>query len=195
MDGSAQKRTDNRLEELLATLERKAAGAPAGQAAAVFHHTREACQRGGDTPRALGYYGRAIDAYLSASHFNAAAAVCRKLLKIAPAAVRTHCTLAWLAVGRGVASEVDSALRGYVTAARNAGQESVAIRQMLRMARAAADGRLRQVIGRHLEAIGAAEAARAAATTDPGDAVAPALLDRETRWAAVMHGALADGLD
>jgi tetratricopeptide (TPR) repeat protein len=186
---------DQRLEELLASLERKAAGNPPGHAAPIYHHAGDACRKAGDLPRALGYWGRAIDAYLEANHFNAAAAVCRKLLQGAPHAVRTHCTLAWLALGRGLASEFRPALVGYVNAARGAGQSAVAVRQIVRMADAAADARLRGIIEGALRELGAEEAAAAVnaanATRDPSP---PGAADRESRWAAVMRGAMDGGL-
>ena len=59
------------------------------------------CMQAKKTERALGYYGRAIDAYLHDGRPELARGVAQKLIRVHPGAVRTYCTLTWLDLGLG----------------------------------------------------------------------------------------------
>src|SRR5690606_16963117 len=87
-----------RLEQELGSLERQAAAASPGYETQFLNRAGNLCVEAGQPDRALGYYGRAIDAYLESGRYAAAEVLCGKLLRIAPDAVRVRCTLAWLAL-------------------------------------------------------------------------------------------------
>ena len=78
------------LDKRLQSLEQQADIALPGFDAQFFNRAGDLCVESGDRPRALHYYGRAIDAYLRAGRYNAGGAVCRKLLRVSPGAVRAR---------------------------------------------------------------------------------------------------------
>jgi hypothetical protein len=115
--------------------------------------------------------------------------VCRKLLRISPGAVRTHCTLAWLALGRGLAAEIEPALEAYVGAARRGRQEGLATRQLRLMAEVADDARLRALVARKLRELGD-DASAGVIEASLAEADQPVPMDRQERWAMVARAAL-----
>ena len=141
-----------------------------------------------DRRRALGYYGRAIDAYLRAGRYNAAGAVCRKLLRISPGAVRARCTLAWLSIGKGLLSDAQWEVDEYVQAAVDAGQADLALQQVRMMADATFNPELRALLADHLHKLGDSEAAERV--------MAPGAMDNQPReeaealWSRVLRAAL-----
>lgn len=147
------------FEEKLALLEERADGEVAGFEAFFYNRAGDLCLREGEARRALGYYGRAIDAYLRADRFEAAGAVCQKLLRTDPNAVRPRCTLVWVAIARGFESQAVPLVEQYVNAAFQAGKEWVAIQHLIRMARVCRDPALLTQIGEGLLSLGASGAA------------------------------------
>jgi tetratricopeptide (TPR) repeat protein len=147
------------LEQELQLLERQAREASPGYETQFLNRAGNLCVEAGSPKRALGYYGRAIDAYLESGRFSAAEVVCKKLLRMAPDAVRARCTLAWLAIGKGYRSGTDEELADYVRAAEKANREPLAAKQLRMMAEAAVSPDLREVIGEHLLELGDAEGA------------------------------------
>lgn len=144
----------HRLDQELEALDQQAAAASPGYETQFLIRAGNLCVEAGQPKRALGYYGRAIDAYLESGRFSAAEVLCQKLLTIAPDAVRTRCTLAWLAIGKGYRSSVELELSAYVDAARRAGMEALAVQQLCMMSEAAPSAELREVIGEHLLDLG-----------------------------------------
>lgn len=142
------------LEKRLRSLEQQADVALPGFDAQFYNRAGDHCIDAGQGERARGYYGRAIDAYLRAGRYNAAGAVCRKILRIAPDTVRARCTLAWLAIGKGMIGEAQRELDRYVDAAARAGRRDLAIRQIRWMGRATQDAELRVVLADHLRELG-----------------------------------------
>jgi tetratricopeptide (TPR) repeat protein len=140
----------NRLEKELSSLEEQVQSASPGYETQFLNRAGNLCVEAGEASRALGYYGRAIDAYLESGRFNAAEVLCRKVLQISPQAVRARCTLAWLALGKGVADSTRTAIADYVAAAEEAGQESFAAKQLVMMAEATTDEGLREEIAEYL---------------------------------------------
>ena len=152
-------RAGERLETELAALEEQALNASPGYETQFLNRAGNLCVDAGEPARALGYYGRAIDAYLESGRFSAAEVLCRKVLQIAPQAVRARCTLAWLALGKGHHQGSRAEIEQYVLAADRAGQQAFASQQLMMMAEAATDDALREAIAGHLLALEAAEAA------------------------------------
>ncbi|MEX2570680.1 MAG: hypothetical protein WD737_05195 [Gemmatimonadota bacterium] len=139
-----------RLDRELSELESQASEASSGYETQFLNRAGNLCVEAGQPARALGYYGRAIDAYLESGRFGAAEVLCRKVLEIAPQAVRARCTLAWLALGKGFRAGTRSEIGEYVRAAERAGQQELAAKQLLMMAEATVEVDLREEIARHL---------------------------------------------
>jgi hypothetical protein len=181
------------LERELAGLEAEAADAPPGRRALFLGRAGDLCLGAGQRARALGFYGRSIDGYLSGAHYDAAASVCRKVLRISPRAVRTRATLAWLAVGKGLHGNARREIDDYVRAAVRAGEERRASRQLALMAQATLDPDLRRVLAEHLARTGAVrDAERIMRELAAGrDArTLPSLEQQEKLWEQVLHAAL-----
>lgn len=142
-----------RLEQELKSLEQQARTASPGYETQFLNRAGNLCADAGEVSRALGYYGRAIDAYLESGRFSAAEVLCTKLLRLTPDAVRPRCTLAWLSIGKGYRAG-DHEIAEYVRASRRAGMEDLAIKQIRMMAAATANPDLREILGEHLLDLG-----------------------------------------
>jgi predicted Zn-dependent protease len=176
------------LDKRLKSLEQQAEIALPGFDAQFFNRAGDLCVEAQERRRALGYYGRAIDAYLRAGRYNAAGAVCRKLLRIAPSAVRARCTLAWLSIGKGLLSDAQWEVDEYVQAAVDAGQGDLALTQIRLMAEATYNPQLRALLADHLHKLGDSDAARAVMESegleeDPRE-------EAEALWSRVLRAAL-----
>lgn len=179
------------LEHELALLE--AAAAANTSDGALMTRAGDLCLDAGQRRRALAYYGRAIDLDLTAGRYDAAAAVCRKVLRIAPRAVRTRATLAWLAIGRGVHASARRAIEEYVSAASRAGEEQRAARQLALMAQATRDPDLRRILAELLARVGAgADAQQLMRDLESGreNRMVPSREQQEHVWGQVLRAAL-----
>src|SRR5690606_31005227 len=108
-------------------------------------------------------------------------------------AVRARCTLAWLAIGKGIRSETEEEISDYVRAAQRAGKEGLAARQLLMMAEAATRIELRERLAEHLLEIGADEDADrvlGAVFAERNGLRAPAPQDEGKLWAKLLRAAL-----
>jgi tetratricopeptide (TPR) repeat protein len=143
-----------RLERELQELEQQARTASPGYETQFLNRAGNLCAEAGQIGRALVYYGRAIDAYLESGRFSAAEVLCTKVLRLSPDAVRARCTLAWLAIGKGYRTGSDVEIADYVRAARQAGKEALAAKQIRMMAEAASSVELRELLGEHLLDLG-----------------------------------------
>ena len=179
------------LEQQLRALEDAAAHAASGDGAALAQ-AGDLALSSGQRRRALGYYGRAIDTYLSGARYDAAAAVCRRVLRVEPRAVRTRATLAWIALGRGVHSNARREIEEYVRAALRAGEEQRAARQLALMAQATLDPDLRRVVAELLGRLGAVKEAERVITEMSESSLRrmPSAEEQEAVWAKVLHAAL-----
>jgi predicted Zn-dependent protease len=176
------------LEKRLRSLEQQAEVALPGFDAQFFNRAGDLCVEAKERHRALGYYGRAIDAYLRAGRYNAAGAVCRKLLRISPGAVRARCTLAWLSIGKGLLSDAQSEVDEYVQAAVDAGQADLALQQVRMMADATFDSDLRALLAGHLHKLGDPEAAERVVAVGATDSQPRE--EAEALWSRVLRAAL-----
>lgn len=116
--GSGDARPPSRasIDAELARHERAARRALPGDDGAALNQAGDVYASAGENPKALGFYGRAIDAYIEAQRFSAAGAVCRKLLRIEPRAVRPRCTLAWIDLAQGFDQDAIRQIGTYVRA-------------------------------------------------------------------------------
>jgi hypothetical protein len=149
------KQGDRRLVEQLDDLERKAQHAHGpGGAATYWNQAGDLCLGVGRIVDGLGYYGRAIDTHVQADRFDAAAAVCRKVIRTEPSVVRARCTLTWLALGSGHEADARQHAARYVRAAEYAGRDVLALLQLRRMVSIAETDELRMFIGEALLDLG-----------------------------------------
>lgn len=186
------------IEEQLESLERQAANTDLGTAAHLLNRAGDLCLAVGDKERALRFYGRAIDANLHGRRFDAAVGLCHKLLRVSPTAVRTRCTLSWLALGRGDLAEIVEEVGEYVNAAVAIGEQARAANHLIRMAAASNDGRIHELLAAHVERLGRPEAAADVrrAVRVPGAPTRPLGEEAKTRlWNTVVDGALEKGTD
>jgi tetratricopeptide (TPR) repeat protein len=104
------------------------------QRARLMNVAGDLCYQAGQRERALLYFDACIDLYLSISRFAASAAVCDKLIRLNPQVVRARCTLAWLAIARGLDDEARRRVEEYGEAALRLERPTVAQRQLRAMA-------------------------------------------------------------
>ena len=151
---------NRQLEAELTALERKAEDVRVPGADAPFYNAAgDLCVAANDEGRALEYFGKAVDSYLNAERWEAAAAMCRKILRTDPHAIRARCTLSWLAIGKGFDAEAQANVSDYASAAYQAGRETLAANQLKRMGEVAASAPVRETLAEQLLALGEDRAA------------------------------------
>lgn len=175
------------LEKRLQSLEQQAEIALPGFDAQFFNRAGDLCVDAGENRRALGYYGRAIDAYLRAGRYNASGAVCRKLLRISPGSVRARCTLAWLSIGKGLLSDAQREVDEYVDAAVAADQADLARKQIRMMADATYNQELRVLLADHLHKLDDPATAERILAAGPDSEERE---EAEALWSRVLRAAL-----
>lgn len=106
------------LDRVLPSMERRAERALLpDERARILNLAGDLCFDSGARERALRYYDVAIDTYLSAGLYAAAVAVCQKIVRLTPEVIRARCTLAWLAIARGMLEEARDRIQEYADAA------------------------------------------------------------------------------
>jgi tetratricopeptide (TPR) repeat protein len=188
-DGDSSAALDRELD----SLETQIQSASPGYETQYLIRAGNLCAEADQPARALVYFGRAIDAYLESGRFQAAEVLCRKGLQIAPDAVRARCTIAGIAIGKGYLEEPIEAIADYVAAARQAGNEKLAVKQLLMMAEASTDPEVRESIAQHLLELGEeAESDRIfGAVLAERNGLRPAPERDETRiWSKLLRAAL-----
>lgn len=181
------------LEERLAELERQADEASLAYRSQYLNRAGDLAAEAGDIGRALRYWGDAIDAYLNVARPEAAAALCRKVIRQAPKVVRARRTLALLAIGQGHLGEALEQVEGYVRAAQEVGQEELCIKQLRLMGEATWGARFRRRIATLLRDMGDTEGAAHVARTLPAeddDDEGPIPDEAHDRWATILRVAL-----
>jgi len=113
----------------------KAEKASPGTRWTIFNRLGDAYLKSGDRPRALRYFGKAIDALLEDDQPEPARAVAKKVIRLHPDAIRTLCTLTWLDLSTMKTTAAIASLREYVNSAREGRRERLACGQILEMAR------------------------------------------------------------
>jgi tetratricopeptide (TPR) repeat protein len=178
------------LPQVLRSMERQAARADfPDMKARIYNLMGDLCFDAGERDQCLEYYGTAIDHYITGQRFDSAAAVCRKVVRIAPHVVRARCTLAWIAIGKGLFSEAQREVTEYATAAERAGREELAREHLRRMAQGS-DSELRQALAETLLNLGDDEGADRLFRTVFGSADEDEVLageDADTRWKRVVE--------
>lgn len=140
--------------------ERLEASVPGGpEEALLLNQAADLALAAGDREEALRCYGESIDAHMALGRFDAATAICRKVLRLLPDVVRARCTLAWLCLGKGLLDVAREEIDGYVEAALRVGRGEMAAQHLRLMARYVVDAELRMHLARTLEALGDQEGA------------------------------------
>jgi hypothetical protein len=142
------------LNRKLQELEESAANAGESACGRLYNRAGDLCVEGGVLHRALVYYGRAVDAYLEAGYTGPAAAMCRKILRNSPEAVRAHCTLACLAAHGHHFEEVESEVRRFVELSRRTRTERLTIPRLRLMAEAVKDPAVKRWLAAQLHELG-----------------------------------------
>jgi hypothetical protein len=150
-----QKRGEPELEDRLAELEESAARATNGYEAQHLMQAAELCAGAGQTERALRYMGGVLDRYLETGRHSAAEALCRRMLTLAPSAVRVRGTRVWLAAAGGSVPEIRAAVGEYVRSYSSPEQERLVALQ-LDMLAAASTCEVRELAAGALLELGAA---------------------------------------
>lgn len=122
-------------ESAIAVLEAKAEEASLGFRWIPLNRAGDLCEKGGDRPRALTFYGRAIDAMLEDGQPEPARGIATKIVRIHPEAIRTLCTLTWLDLASDHMASGMEHLGRYVEAAKRGGRETLAVEQVFEMAK------------------------------------------------------------
>lgn len=125
-----------------------------GDAAAPLNKAGDLLLQAGDLRGALELYGSAVNSMIEADRQEAAAALCRKIIRTAPDVVRARCTLAWLAIGAGFSGELATRLVEYITAAEGSGRQDFARQEVRRMSENASMHGIRLILGEFMLALG-----------------------------------------
>jgi hypothetical protein len=192
------------LDHDLAALERELESAAPGARSRLLTRAAERCLKAGDRKAALYYYGRAIDACLDLDSYHAAEILCRRVLEVAPEAVRVRCTRAFLTLALALESpEPESValhevaerdIGDYTAAAARIGQQDLAVRRLRLMAKATGSAEVRRTIAAHLLRLGDAEGAESVRAAIEADrrTPAPAAVEQQRRWARALQMAVVD---
>jgi hypothetical protein len=151
---------DPAIQKVLRSLERQARRPDFQDYRARFlNFCGDQCIRAAMHERGAVYYGLSINAFLGADRFDAAAAICRKLVRVLPHVVRARCTLTWLAIAKGISAEAQQWVREYAEAADSVGVDAVAATHIRSMVDIAEDAELCWTLGDVLLWLGDDEAA------------------------------------
>lgn len=148
-----------RLTQRLERLEQEAQNAAPGYVGSSYNRAGDVALKEGDAERAMGYYGRAIDAFLADEQPEAARGVANKIIRVRPHAVRTLCTLTWLDLAAKHTATALLHLRDYVEAAKEVKQFSLAASQIHEMARIVPDREVLSAIADALDGLDFAQRA------------------------------------
>jgi hypothetical protein len=151
----SRKSSEDEVKDRLRQLETLAfSTTDSGGDAVYFNQAGDLCASVRQPIAALEYYGHSIDSYVKADRFDAATAVCKKVIRLSPQVVRAHCTLAWLAIGKGFVSEAQEFVEHYLLAAAQAERELIACHQVKRMSAIAEAEPLRLYLAERLLDLG-----------------------------------------
>jgi len=133
--GSRSSKKPEDIDAQLARIEVEATEARPGYVGTSHNKAGDLALRAGLSDRAVGYYGRAIDAFLEDAQREAARGVANKIIRVRPEAVRTLCTLTWLDLAARHQATALLHLRDYVESAKKAEQHARAATQIYEMAK------------------------------------------------------------
>jgi tetratricopeptide (TPR) repeat protein len=133
--GTPQGRASYTLGQQVRELERQAEHSPLGTKGTLLNRAGDVCMRAGDHQKALEYFRQAIDLLLEDEQPEPARGVAKKIIRVHPDTVRTHCTLTWLDLATRQPGAAKKSLRDYVKAVEKWEQADQASLQILEMAK------------------------------------------------------------
>ena len=188
--------TKEELQRRLQEIDRAAGTSSDSACGRLFNRAGDLCFAARYRQRGLSYYGRAVDAYLKAGYTGPAAAMCRKILRSSPEAVRAHCTLACLAAHGRHFVEVESEVRSFVEASRRTRTERLTIPRLRLLADAVKDPEIKRWLAAQLHELGdELGGRRVLASIDvPGEEEVPIgrAGNRSEEWEKLIRAAAAD---
>jgi tetratricopeptide (TPR) repeat protein len=182
----------------IAALESELESAPPQRRAQLHNRLGDTHARAGDRKAALHAFGRAIDGYLEFGFYDAAAALCRKMIDYEPNVIRARCTLAFLSLGKELFADAQQEIRQYVKASRRAGQDDFAIRRLHMMVEATDNLETRILLGEILLELGDVEGADhvlGKVNAERNDLIGPPMEEQRERWARLLRVAITDTPD
>jgi hypothetical protein len=141
------------VDAQLERLEREAEHAAPGYVGSAYNRAGDVALREGRPDQAVGYYGRAIDAFLEDAQREAARGVANKIVRVRPTALRTLCTLTWLDLASKHQATALLHLRDYVEGARQRDEQARAATQIYAMARVCPLGEFIGAVADSLDAL------------------------------------------
>jgi tetratricopeptide (TPR) repeat protein len=187
-----------KLREDIAAVEKELRSASGQRKPQLWNRLGDLNARGGDRKAALAAYGQAIDGYLENGFFDAAAALCRKVIDVQPEVVRARCTLAFLSLGKEMRGDAHVQIEQYVAASQKAGQEDFAIKRLHLMAGATDSHDTRVMLGEFLMSLGDAEGADrvlGVVNAERNELIGPPVEEQRDRWARLLRTAVTDLVD
>ena len=178
------------LELVLPSMERRAEQALLpDERARILNLAGDLCFDAGARERALAYYDVAIDTYLSVGLYASAVAVCQKIVRLTPEVIRARCTLAWLAIARGMLNESRDRIQDYADAASRLQDSRLAWGHLRMMAEVCESQEVLQSVADALLQLGDVRGADSVyGAAFGGDLQARKLpQDPQSRWGVVME--------
>lgn len=185
-----EKPQTGQLTQRLEKLESEAESAAPGYVGTSYNRAGDLALRSGEQVRALGYYGRAIDAFLEDGQREAARGVANKIIRVRPTAVRTLCTLTWLDLAAKHSATGLLHLRDYVAAAKDVDERALAANQIHEMARVVPDSEFLGAIADALDSLDFSDRADQVREWASGDGSPDALRDADELSDACLRGAV-----
>jgi tetratricopeptide (TPR) repeat protein len=183
-------KSENKLAHRLERLEAEAKQAAPAYVGSTYNRAGDLALRAGEMARAVGYYGRAIDAFLEDGQREAARGVANKIIRVRPHSVRTLCTLTWLDLASRHTATALLHLRDYVSAARTVEQNALAANQIFAMARVVADAEFLEAAADALDGLDFPQRAQEVRTWVAEGGSDDALRDHEELAAACLGAAV-----
>lgn len=176
------------LAAVLPAMESRAAlAAQPDERARILNLAGDLCFDAGHRERALQYYDRSIDTYLSAGLYAAAVAVCQKVVRLTPEVIRARCTLAWMAIARGMLDEARERIRDYAEAATRMSDARLAWGHLRMMAEVCESQEVLETVAEALLRLGDARGADRVYGAAYGGPLDRKLPEEPTqRWSVVM---------
>jgi tetratricopeptide (TPR) repeat protein len=156
--------------------------------ARILNLAGDLCFDGGQRERALSFYDRSIDTYLSVGLYAAAVAVCQKVVRLTPEVIRARCTLAWMAIARGMLDEARDRIRDYAEAATRLSDARLAWGHLRMMAEVCESQEVLETVAEALLQLGDVRGAdRVYGAAYGGDLERKLPAEPTQRWSLVME--------
>jgi tetratricopeptide (TPR) repeat protein len=185
--GRGKPEDEGRLAQRLERLEAEAETVAAAYVGSTYNRAGDLALRADDLERAVGYYGRAVNAFLEDGQREAARGVANKIIRVRPGSVRTLCTLTWLDLASKHTATALLHLRDYVEAAKAVEEQPLAANQIFAMARMVPDAEFLEAAADALDGLDFAHRAEEVRAWAGESGSPDALADRNERDASAAE--------